>query len=248
MTERKFTALASIHDLMPETLERVERIIGILDDKDVFPAALLVVPGKPWTDPQLDKIHQWVARGFRLIAHGWHHWGPPRSFGHRIHSILISRNEAEHLSKPGEEVVELMQRSHDWFLHQGFPAPEVYIPPTWALGAVSQKDLKKLPYRCVETTFGVWTVSGKGEDSEGSAEPEFTSLPVAGFLCDTTGRTLFSRPWNQVQAWKARQRCTPLRISIHPDDFELRLADQLHNFLEDQWRWVDYGELWSNPT
>lgn len=241
--EPAFPALASIHDLMPDTLGRVERIIDILQDKKVFPAALLVVPGKPWADSQLEKIHQWVAGGYTLIAHGWHHWGPPRSFGHHIHSLLISRQEAEHLSKSREEVLDLMQRSHDWFEQQGFPAPEVYIPPTWALGSIAPSDLVKLPYRCVETTFGVWTIPGKQ-----SGDPEFTPLPVTGFLADTIGRAWFSKPWNELQARKARARGCPLRLSIHPDDFQLRLADQLHAFLDEDWHWIDYREIWSSPA
>jgi predicted deacetylase len=157
MKDVSFPALASVHDLMPETIDRVDRIVGRLRQKNVFPVALLVVPGKPWKDHDLEKIHQWVAEGYTLVAHGWHHWGPPQSLWHHIHSVIISRNEAEHLSKSSQEVKDLMQRSHDWFVDNGFPAPEVYIPPTWALGSLNPSDLQLLPYRCIETQL----VAGK---------------------------------------------------------------------------------------
>jgi predicted deacetylase len=243
MKKPEYPALASIHDLMPETLDRVERIIEKFQDRRILPAALLVVPGKPWKDRELDKIHQWVGQGFTLIAHGWHHWGPPQSFRHHLHSLIISRQEAEHLSKSKEEVMAIMQRSHDWFVHQGFPEPEVYIPPTWALGCLEPSDLKSLPYRCIETLFGYWKVPA--EDSE---LPEFVRLPVTGFLADTLDRAVFSRIWNRIHVRKARRQNVPLRISIHPDDFELRIADQLENILSGDWNWWDYSDLWRRQS
>jgi hypothetical protein len=67
---------------------------------------------------------------------------------------------------------------------------------------------------------------------------------VTGFLADTWGRAAFSLPWNRWQVRKARRKNLPLRISIHPDDFELRIADQLEEILDSDWKWLDYSDIW----
>ncbi|MFO8026638.1 MAG: DUF2334 domain-containing protein [Opitutales bacterium] len=75
-------AFLSIHDVMPHTLERVERILYWLKARDVPPVTLLVVPGRPWEAPQIERLRQLAATGHELAAHGWHHETTPRRLYH----------------------------------------------------------------------------------------------------------------------------------------------------------------------
>jgi len=213
-------ALVSIHDLMPHTLDRVGRIIDWLEARGVPPATLLVVPGRPWTEREIDRIRGWSEAGHPLAGHGWLHETRPRKFVHRIHAALISRNVAEHLALDSKGVLDLIVRSREWFLRQRLPDPELYVPPAWALGPLSLRDQAAVPYRMIETTRGLLFPTG-------APRPRFESLPLAGYEADTAWREGFLRRWNAHQAATSVRRGRPLRISIHPHDLELRLADQL---------------------
>ncbi len=63
-----------------------------------------------------------------------------RSAYHRLHAALISRDVAEHLSRPAHELVALVHRCHGWFAAHGLPAPTLYVPPAWALGGTRWLD------------------------------------------------------------------------------------------------------------
>jgi predicted deacetylase len=212
-------ALVSIHDVMPHTMDRVERILGWLRAREVPPVTLLVVPGRPWSEKEIERLREFAAQGHPLAAHGWLHKTIPRKLYHRIHAALLSRNVAEHLDLDSAGVLQLMVRSRDWFRVNELPVPDFYVPPAWALGPVSTEDLLKAPYKRIETTRGLIHLKGGGS--------QFEKLPLTGYEADTPFREFFLRRWNAAQFRKARAKALPLRISIHPDDLELRIADQL---------------------
>ena len=261
-------ALLSIHDVMPHTLERVERILDWLKERGVPPVTLLVVPGRPWEAAQIDRLRELAETGYELAAHGWLHETLPRRLYHRLHAALISRNVAEHLDLDPKGILELMQRSRNWFGDNNLPQPNFYVPPAWALGPVSKSELAQAPYRLVETTRGVLHLGrvrypyqtdtanerrvkdnapyheNKEIDGSAAASPQrmtndgscgalrnggvsFQKLPLTGYEADTPFREFFLRRWNAAQARAARRKNLPLRISIHPDDLELRVADQM---------------------
>ena len=231
-------ALVSIHDVMPHTLDRVARILDWLQAREVPPVTLLVVPGRPWEAPQVERLRELAAAGHELAAHGWYHKTRPRHIYHRLHAALISRNVAEHLDLNSKGILQLMQRSRQWFGENGLPLPGFYVPPAWALGPVSKTDLAKAPYRLIETTRGLIHLDGKA-----SPAFNFQKLPLAGYEADTRFREGFLRRWNAAQARKARQSHRPLRISVHPQDLDLRLADQLEQQIKNVQTFLPYQKI-----
>ena len=227
------TAIVSIHDVMPETLDRVDAIIARLERSEISPVTLLVVPGRAWTERQIDRLRELAARGYPLAAHGWVHHTRPRKLYHRLHSLLASRNVAEHLDLDSAGVLDLLKRSKAWFAANGLPEPDFYVPPAWALGWVSKADLARAPFKRIETTRGLlFPPDGRR-----------AGLPLTGFEADTRMREAFLRPWNSWQARSARRSGRPLRISIHPFDPEYRLNDQMDRILDDGWRFIGYDAV-----
>lgn len=228
-------ALLSIHDLMPETMDRVIAMMDRFEGWGIGPVSLLVVPGKDWGRGHLEQIRNWSEKGHPLVAHGWAHWTEVVGIRHRLHSMFFSRTVAEHLALDREGVMGLMRRSYAWFGENGFPDPGVYVPPAWALGAVGPSDLAELPYDQVEATEGVYFRQGEGMGR--------CFLPVVGFEADTAMRAAFLKPWNRVQVRQALRKRVPLRIALHPFDDELRLAGQMGEILAMGWDWCRYGDV-----
>ena len=228
-------ALVSVHDVMPATLGRVRRILDLLDDARVPPPTLLVVPGEDWTPEALRVLRELTERGHPLAGHGWSHKSAPgpRTLYHRLHGLLISRNEAEHLSRPPEEVADLIRRCYDWFPSVDLPAPELYVPPTWALGSLRRTDLEALPFRWYEI------LRGFVEGPTGRVR----WLPLAGFEADTNFRKVSVRLWNSLNVALAKRVRGPLRISIHPDDLDLFLRADLKQMVLSPWRYIREADV-----
>lgn len=217
--------LVSIHDVMPSTLTRVERIFDRLAGAELTPITLLVVPGTGWDPAGVDRLRSLLARGGELAGHGWTHEARSiRGLKHRLHSLLISRNAAEHLALSRFGILRLMLRNRRWFEAHDLPVPGLYVPPAWAMGPVARSVLDTLPFRFYETLAGVY-------DSKAG---RFHRLPMAGFEADTVFRAVAVGASNAVNRQIARASGRPLRLGLHPNDFELRLADALR-------RWIDAG-------
>ncbi len=236
-TDSLLSALISIHDLMPETMDRVERILNWLTKYKVPPVSLLVVPGKPWNAVQIDKLKSLSASGHELIAHGWRHETVPKKIYHRIHSAFISQNVAEHLNLRSNEIKRLMQRSHDWFEENGLSAPVSYIPPAWALGPIYSEDLHQTPYALIETTSCIRLLK------QSTSGEIVIKLPLTGFEADTMIRANFLKTWNNLQTKKAKHSGLPLRISIHPNDLNLKLFNQLERIVKSCNSFLSYKSL-----
>jgi predicted deacetylase len=228
-------AMISVHDVMPETLGRVREILSLLEGAGVPPATLLVVPGKPWSRREIRCLRSLAERGHPLAGHGWVHKAPAgaRTFYHRFHGRLISRDEAEHLSRPRAELSKLIQRCHAWFPSAGLPEPSLYVPPAWALGALALSDLTALPFRRYEVLRGFLDVRSR----------RFRWLPLAGFEADTTFRKVGLRLWNGLNRTVSRRLGIPLRISIHPGDLKLLLREDLRRMVSTPWTFVGEDQI-----
>lgn len=218
---------------MPETMARVEAILEWLKDRGVPPVTLLVVPGKRWTEEQTGRLRELAESGHTLAAHGWHHRTRPRKLYHRLHAALISRDVAEHLDLNSREILDLLNRSKNWFQENSLPCPNYYVPPAWALGFISKEDLRHAPYDLIETTRGLIQPSNLG----------FHKLPLTGYEADTPLREAFLRRWNKHQERSATSTDKALRISIHPNDLQLRVADQLEEQIRAPQAFINPADL-----
>ena len=226
-------ALVSVHDVMPETLERVQVILDLCAAVNPGPVTLLVVPGGDWDRAGVERLRAWQFQGYRLAGHGWVHrverFG---GLGHRIHGLLISRRAAEHLALDADGIADLIGRCHAWFPAQGLAAPDLYVPPAWALGSLPPGDLVRLPFTRYEVLTGV----------RDGASARFQPVPLLGYQADTPARAPLIRLWNRFN-----RRLAPvqglLRIAIHPRDPALALGADLARDLRRYPHWIDYRDL-----
>lgn len=215
-------AILSLHDVMPETLTEVEEVLAYTHCQGLPPMTLLVVPGRAWSPPQLDRLREWAGKGHELAAHGWLHEVTVRkTLYHWLHGALISRNVAEHLSLDSKGISELMHRSHQWFVENKLPLPSLYVPPAWALGRLEPDHLKDLPFEKIEVLRGFLF----------PATRKLLSLPMVGFEADTRSRAVAVRTWNAFQRLQHQLSSRPLRIGLHPHDLTLILAQDLRDLL-----------------
>lgn len=211
----------SIHDVMPETLHLVDAILESLTDFAPGNTTLLVVPGRRWQAAQVERLLAWARAGYRLAGHGWHH--EVHHFGglyHRLHGLLLSRRVAEHLTLDASKIHALLRRNRGWFEAVGLPAPMLYVPPAWALGAAAPRELASTGFRYLETLGSVHDLlSGHRE-----------RIPLIGFEAHNPVQAALLRRWNAANILRAR-RLASLRVAIHPADPQLLLAGDLGSWL-----------------
>jgi hypothetical protein len=207
-------AFISIHDVMPETLDRVLGLIEVLAGHEISSCDLLVVPGRDWSADQIARLRGLAESGFRLAGHGWSHRIRRRtSVYHRLHSQLLSRDVAEHLSLSPDEIAALVSRCAQWFDEHQLPRSELYVPPAWALGRIPSSRLAATGFRLFETVTGVLD----------AASGHHRMLPLVGFEADTALRAITLRSLNRLNIALARATGRPLRVGLHPHDLELKL-------------------------
>jgi len=218
-------ASISVHDVMPSTMADVSAILSVLDEHGIRPVPLLVVPGLAWTADQIATLKRWQDAGHELVGHGWTHRAETvRGIRHRLHSLMLSRDAAEHLALDAAGIAELLTRCHAWFAAHGFVAPERYVPPAWALGAIPRTDLADLPFRTYEVLTG---------DLD-ARTGRLRRLPLTGFEADTWARARALRAWNGVNRALAYRFGIPCRVAIHPKDLGLKLSGDLRALIAEE--------------
>jgi len=227
----KKPAVVSIHDVMPETLGRVTEIIRLLERLTVFPATLLVVPGREWSKSDIHNLKSFQEAGYELAGHGWQHRTLKKASNwHRLHGLLISRNDAEHLSLSTQAIAWRIRDCYRWFNAVGLAAPMLYVPPAWAMGRMPKKVLNTLPFRLYETQWGVY------DATVGIS----VRMPVAGYMADTRLREKVLKITNLISHWLF---FTPLRIAIHPKDLYLPMARDLMLHLAQTHSFLSYSDI-----
>lgn len=230
----KKPAIISLHDVMPDTLEAVtwwlQHWLADIEPSDV---TLLVVPGLDWQPQQLAQLRAWQQQGYELAGHGWlHRVRRISTLYHRLHSILVSRQAAEHLSLSETELIELLERNYQWFTDNDFQSPELYVPPAWALGQLGRSARRHLPFRYLESTAGFYDLHAH----------RFHALPLAGFEADARWRVPSLRLWNGLNRRLATSQ-RALRLSIHPHDHRYYLAADLQRWLQEGVQAVNYRQV-----
>lgn len=218
---RTIDALVSVHDVMPETLPAVRRTLDFLAEQGLGPVPLLVVPGRDWSPQALHELRNLARRGHELVGHGWRHEAEVRRFYHRLHSVAISRNVAEHLALTPGEIAALLDDCFDWFGRNNLPAPRYYVAPAWAMGEIGNGSLARQPFEYFETQWGFVT----------PRRDRFSVVPLVGFEADEPSRVAPLRLFNRANLWLAR-RLGRVRVAIHPYDIDYPLRDDLAEILE----------------
>ncbi len=231
-------AQVSIHDVQPETMEATRRMCRTLP-LNPCTTRLLIVPGADWNRQALDSLRQLTDTGFRLSAHGWKHrisqWG---SLYHRIHGALFSGRVAEHLKLNPKQIEELLHNSCQWFVDNGFPAPDFYVPPAWAMGQIRKDRLRECPFRYYETLSGIYDAKADIHHKLpliGYEARRFASGPILR-VCNAFGN-LWSSLLNK-----------PARIAIHPSDTELPLSNSMVKDLNQVETFLDCTDLPQKKT
>ena len=207
---------------MPETLPAVWELVRQLSTRKLSPVTLLVVPGRPWKEDEITALRELQEHGVAFAGHGWnHHADGISGLWHRMHSALLSRQSGEHLSLDPLQIDALISHCHAWFRDSGLGAPELYVPPAWAMGDIGRGQLKRLPFRQYEHLSGVYDAT----------TDRFTHLPLMGFEADPPWRAPLLRLSNAANLKLARAR-RPVRIGIHPRDLSLPLAPDLLALLD----------------
>ncbi|MCH7733038.1 MAG: polysaccharide deacetylase family protein [Candidatus Marinimicrobia bacterium] len=236
-TDRKVsssTALVSIHDVMPKTLPEIKTILHLLNNNGIQSVTLLIIPGKDWSKSDLNILRELQHQGYILAGHGWNHQCfQNMSLKHKIHSALISRMEAEHLSLSGELITALIRQCFSWFQENDFIVPDLYVPPAWALGSISWNDLEEMPFNMYETLTGVYH----------SSIHSFYRLPLVGFEADTSLRIRAIKALNTLNRGLSYILGRPLRIAIHPYDLHWGLAANLKKQLSRNCVYINYSDL-----
>ena len=212
----------SIHDVAPNNIEKIECIINLLQNQyGINKLCLLVIPGLKWEKKQVKQLVSWQDSGLEIAAHGWNHRAKGgKSLYHMIHGFFISGNCAEHLSKNRETIMDLIKKSYNWFVDNHFSPPTLYVPPAWALGNINTEDLPGLPFRNFECTTGIYF------------KEKYQFIPLVGFEATTYYRAFFLRFFNFLNYLLAKF-IGVLRITIHPTDFQLYLANDINNYLSE---------------
>lgn len=226
---------------MPETLGLVDQLINRIPPAAQPGVVLLVVPGRNWRPSDIARLARWQHKGLELAGHGWyHHARHIKSLYHRWHARFISRQAAEHLSLSRPALCQLLADNHDWFKQHNLTPPTLYVPPAWALGPLRRVDLAASPFRYFETTSGIY-------DSETTNGTGKRLLPLIGYEADTSGRKYGVRLWNALNKTLASEH-RPLRLSLHPYDAELHLAEDLVRDLALLTECLDYRSLFESES
>ena len=210
----------SIHDVTPYNLENIENIIYTLQKQySINKICILVIPGLNWNIHQINKLQTLQKNGIEIAAHGWKHQAETnKTFYHKIHSLILSANCAEHLSKKRSDVFKIIKKSYDWFINNGFQKPLLYVPPAWSLGKIKFEDFKKLDFTYYECTTGI------------IHNQKYRFIPLLGFEENTMIKGCLRRFFNKLNYIMAFFTGT-IRIAIHPDDFNLYLKDDIVKYL-----------------
>lgn len=224
-------ALVSIHDVMPDNINEIDKIIELLKQYEIDKITLLVVPGKDWDNKDIEKLKYYENSGIELAGHGWSHLVKDiRGLYHNIHSKIISRNEAEHLSLEKNEIIKIVKNSYTWFEYFGLNRPKLYVPPAWTIGKIDKKDLVNLGYIFLETGFGVHDLVNNF----------FYPIPVTGYMADTNLRVKSLKVFNHLNFLLPFEL---IRISIHPLDLNYPLLTDLKRHLRKIKKFLSYSEL-----
>lgn len=211
--------LASIHDVTPYHLDRLDRLVPIVEQTvGAGRYALLVVPDFHRSGLIRDnmafarRLRSWSEAGCEIFLHGFTHLDDVQhtSRAARLKAERMTAGEGEFLGIGYSEAATRLEQGQT-MLEDMIGAPVAgFIAPAWLYGADSLKAIADQGFTLVEDHFRVWnpqtgTVLARG--------------PVLTYASRSPMRLASSLLWSRL-ATIALARAKTVRFAVHPHDVD----------------------------
>lgn len=211
--------LASIHDVTPYHLDRLDRLVPIVEQTvGAGRYALLVVPDFHRSGLIRDNIafarrlRSWSEAGCEIFLHGFTHLDDVQhtSRAARLKAERMTAGEGEFLGIGYSEAATRLEQGQT-MLEDMIGAPVAgFIAPAWLYGPDSLKAIADRGFTLVEDHFRVWnpqtgTVLARG--------------PVLTYASRSPMRLASSLLWSRL-ATIALARAKTVRFAVHPHDVD----------------------------
>ena len=208
--------LASLHDVGPGSVNRVETLVAILERHLEGPKfAMLVVPDHWHQHPLAGdrrfaaKLRRWSDLGIEMFVHGWFHRDLADHAGiAAIKARHLTAQEGEFLGLSQAEAARRMARGRALIEDITGKAVSGFIAPAWLYGPGARAALSASGYQLAEDHLRVWRPPTGEVVSRG---------PVITWASRSNLRTTSSLAF----AAAARTALRPLRdvrLAVHPGD------------------------------
>jgi uncharacterized protein len=211
--------LASIHDVTPYHLHRLERLVPMVEEvvgKGKF--ALLVVPdfhreGRIDADSAFARrLRGWADDGCDIFLHGFTHLDDSKhaSIGTALKARRLTAGEGEFLGlsfdQADRKLVEGRAMVEDVI---GRPVTG-FIAPAWLYSPDSLRAIAHQGFALCEDHFRVWNPQDAKIHARG---------PVVTYASRTPSRLLSSLLWSRI-ATVVLSRAKVVRFAVHPNDVD----------------------------
>lgn len=211
--------LASIHDVTPYHLDRLERLVPVVEQAvGVGRYALLVVPDFHSSGLIRDdaafarKLRRWSDAGCEIFLHGFTHLDNVRhaSRAARLKAQRMTAGEGEFLGLGYREAADRLDKGKA-MLEDMTGAPVTgFIAPAWLYGPDSLKAIADRGFTLVEDHFRVWNPQSGVILARG---------PVLTYASRSPMRLASSLLWSRL-ATVALARAKAVRFAVHPHDVD----------------------------
>jgi predicted deacetylase len=171
--------IVAVHDVAPSTIDQVRWLLGRLDEADVRPRVLKVIPAEPGASEAglaelASLIAQESAAGSEIVLHGWSHEAAGRlrgSWPDRLRAALFAGGAAEFLALAPDEIGARLAAGRERLAGWG-AIPDGFCPPAWLATDGLAPAARAAGFRYLVTLRGL-------RDLERS---RWLTLPPIGFM------------------------------------------------------------------
>jgi hypothetical protein len=214
----------TLHDVAPATLDDCARTLALLDDLQLGPVALLVIPdfhgtGRVDRDRRFRSfIESRILHGDEIVLHGYRHANsapPCRGLRDWLAQRFCADQEAEFARLSYAAARSRLLHGLAILRCAGWQ-PSGFVAPDWLMSSGTRDALEDLPLRYFSTRDAV-TMLGGGHRI---AAPSLSLDPRAAWRGASS--------WLRIQALATRCATGPvLRIALHPTDLRTAQFDRL---------------------
>jgi uncharacterized protein len=211
--------LASIHDVTPFHLERLDRLVPIVEQAvGVGHYALLVVPNFHRAGLLKDNIifarrlRSWSDAGCEIFLHGFTHLDESKhvSRAAQLKAQKMTAGEGEFLGLSHSEATHKLIAGRA-MLEDMIGAPLAgFIAPAWLYGSESLRAIADQGFALIEDHFRVWNpITGT----------ILATGPVVTYASRSKTRLASSILWSRI-ATVALSKVQTVRFAVHPNDVD----------------------------